>query len=194
MTASMLASTHGSRSRSPTTKFWADAGDVSASTFARTTSDRGRILIDAEAAEAVPHQVDQIAAFPASGVEHPPPPIETAAQQLIEQVDVDVAELVAKRDARGMRIRHQPRGVAAAPRPDGSRGEASRRTNSCHRRAGVAVAAGARLDKLLHQILPEVVVDHVAAVGVEEAGVLLGRRGRRHHRVASQPGDRLLRA
>ncbi len=39
-------------------------------------------------------QVDQIAAIAAPGIEHALPPIEAAAQDLIEEVDVDIAELL----------------------------------------------------------------------------------------------------
>ena len=60
---------------------------------------------------------------------------------------------------RRKRRRHQRRGSSGSRRPDGSRGEASRRTNSSHRRAGTAPAPLFDFDVLLHQILAEVVVD-----------------------------------
>ena len=48
-----------------------------------------------------------------------------------------------------------------------------------------------RLDELLHEILAEVVVDHVAAIRVEEARLLLGHR-RGHHRMPRHPCNGLL--
>jgi len=55
--------------------------------------DRGWLAIDSIALESVLQQVHEIAAVSASGIEHARSCIETAAQNLIEEVDVDVAEL-----------------------------------------------------------------------------------------------------
>ena len=95
--------------------------------------DRRRIAIDPEAAEAAAEQVHEVAAVAAAGIEHARPAIETAAQQLIEQVDVDLAERRVQLGAwrRSRPLRHQRR-------PDGRRGDASRRTNSSQRFAGCA--------------------------------------------------------
>jgi hypothetical protein len=58
--------------------------------------DRVRLAVDAIAVEAVPQEVDQIAAVTASGIEHAAARVESASQDLVEQVDVDVAELQAE--------------------------------------------------------------------------------------------------
>ena len=50
----------------------------------------------AETLESVPEKIGQVASVAAAGVEHPAAPIEPAAEQLIEQIDIDVAELGAK--------------------------------------------------------------------------------------------------
>jgi hypothetical protein len=44
----------------------------------------GRIAIEAETRKAAPEKVHEIPAIPAAGIEHTTPPIEAAAQQLIE--------------------------------------------------------------------------------------------------------------
>ena len=54
-----------------------------------------------------------------------------------------------------------------------------------------AARARSRFDVLLHEVLAEVVIDHVAAIDVEEPGALFGTR-RRHQRVTRQPVRRLL--
>jgi hypothetical protein len=51
-------------------------------------------------------QVDEIAAVTASGIEDATSPIEAAAQDLIEEIDVDVAELLPQFLASG-RLTHR---------------------------------------------------------------------------------------
>ena len=46
--------------------------------------------------ELLPHQVHEVAALAAAGVEDAHFPGDAAAEELIEQVDVDVAELLAE--------------------------------------------------------------------------------------------------
>ncbi len=58
--------------------------------------DGSRIRIDGVDVEAAAQKVDQIAAASAPGVENAGGGRDTAAQQLIEQVDVDVAEVIAE--------------------------------------------------------------------------------------------------
>ena len=58
--------------------------------------DRGRVRIDAEHLEAAAQQMHEIASRSAAHVEHPHARRDAAAQQLVEQVDVDVAELFAQ--------------------------------------------------------------------------------------------------
>ena len=72
----------------------------------------GVVLIDAVALEPMLQEVDQIPAVAAAGVEHARARIEPAAQQLIEDVDVDVAELRAQLAANWLRRGHAA--VAAA--------------------------------------------------------------------------------
>ena len=66
-------------------------------------------------------QVDQVAAVAAAGIEHARPAIEAAAQQLIEQIDVDLAERRRQLDARR---RDRPRPSAQAGRQAGRREQA----------------------------------------------------------------------
>jgi hypothetical protein len=69
--------------------------------------DGGRLAIDSVALEAVLKQVDEIAAIAASGIEYARSRIETPAQDLIEEVDVDIAELPPQFFA-GCELRHAP--------------------------------------------------------------------------------------
>ena len=55
--------------------------------------DGGAFPIDAEAGEAVAEKVDQIASIARAGVHHSGAAVEAALQNLIEEVDVDLAEL-----------------------------------------------------------------------------------------------------
>jgi hypothetical protein len=57
----------------------------------------------------VPQEIRKIAPEPAAGVEHPPAAIESAAQELIEQIDVDLAELLAQFDGRDGDVGGHPR-------------------------------------------------------------------------------------
>ena len=57
--------------------------------------DRAGIGIVAAHVVALAQQIDEIAAAAAAGVEHAHAGRDAAAQQLIEHVDVDVAELVS---------------------------------------------------------------------------------------------------
>jgi hypothetical protein len=50
------------------------------------------IAIETEAREAAPKKVHEIPAVPAAGIENATPAIEAAPQQLIEEIDVDVAK------------------------------------------------------------------------------------------------------
>lgn len=54
------------------------------------------IRIHAKHFKTLPQQVNQVAAGPASGIEDPHPGRDAAAQELIEPVDIDLAELVLK--------------------------------------------------------------------------------------------------
>ena len=56
--------------------------------------DRGRLAIDTVTLEAMLQQVDEIAPVAAAGIEDARPRIKPAAQDLIEEIDVDVAELL----------------------------------------------------------------------------------------------------
>ena len=51
-------------------------------------------------------QIDQISSVAAAGIEHARPRVEASAQQLIEEIDVDVAELRPQLAADGLRCRH----------------------------------------------------------------------------------------
>ena len=73
--------------------------------------------------------------------------------------------------------------------PDGRRGDDSSAANSRQRRAGVLSRPTLLLDVGAHQVLAEVVVDHVAAVLLDELDALLGAR-LRVHRVLLEPRDR----
>ena len=59
-------------------------------------ADRLGIRIDAEDLVSGPEQIDQVPARPASGVEHPHARDQSFSEELIEQVDVDPAELILK--------------------------------------------------------------------------------------------------
>ena len=75
------------------------------------------VLVYAVAGEAVPKQIDQIPAVAAPGIEHAATRIEAAAHDLIEEVDVDVAELRAQLATDRPRRRHT---AAAAGDQSGS--------------------------------------------------------------------------
>ncbi len=62
----------------------------------RIDVDGCRFAIDAVALDAALQQIDQVTAITTAGIEHALPRIEAATQDLVEQVDVDVAELVAQ--------------------------------------------------------------------------------------------------
>ena len=78
--------------------------------------NRGGILVHAETREAMLQEVDQIPAVAAPGVEHTRTRVEPAAKNLIEEVDVDVAELRSQFATDGPRRRH----TAATPGSDQS--------------------------------------------------------------------------
>ena len=59
--------------------------------------DRCRIRIDPVDVEALAKQVDEVAAAAAAAVDDAIATADPAAQQLIEQVDVDCAELILER-------------------------------------------------------------------------------------------------
>jgi hypothetical protein len=65
-----------------------------------------RVLIDAVAVEPALQQIDQISSVAAAGVEDTRPRVEASAQQLIEEIDVDVAELRPQLAADVLRCRH----------------------------------------------------------------------------------------
>lgn len=54
--------------------------------------NRVRVQVVPEHIEPLAQQVDEVASATAAGVEHPPARGDAAAQQLVEEVDVDVAE------------------------------------------------------------------------------------------------------
>jgi hypothetical protein len=54
-------------------------------------------VVDAPAFKAAPEQVAQVPSIAATRVEYPRPSVEPAFQELIEQIDVDVAELASER-------------------------------------------------------------------------------------------------
>ena len=87
--------------------------------------ERAGIGVDAEDLEAVPEEVDEVAAAAAAGVEDAHARRDASAEQLIEDVDVDLAEL-------GLKIRH----VASAR---------SATVNPTHPRERVPVAPRLRL-------------------------------------------------
>ena len=68
--------------------------------------NRGGILVHAEAGEAVLQEVDQVPAVAAAGVEHARAGVEPAAKNLIEEIDVDVAELRPQLAAERLWRRH----------------------------------------------------------------------------------------
>jgi hypothetical protein len=55
--------------------------------------NRGRIGVHGPHIEAAVQEVGQIASGAAARIEHAPAMVESAAEQLIEQIDVDLAEL-----------------------------------------------------------------------------------------------------
>ena len=91
----MLCSSHGRWSNSPTWKFTPGSRGASArrASDPHVWRDSGALPVDAEAREAVAQEIDQIAAITHPGIEHPRAVIEAALQNLIEEVDVDLAEL-----------------------------------------------------------------------------------------------------
>ena len=56
--------------------------------------DRHGVPVDGADVEAVLQQIDEIAAAAAAGVQYPHAANDAAAQELVEQVDVDCAELI----------------------------------------------------------------------------------------------------
>src|SRR4051812_25805436 len=63
---------------------------------------RVRICVNREHLDSHPQQVHEIAAVSASGIEHPHSRTDAPSQQLVEEVDVDVAELLVERHATRM--------------------------------------------------------------------------------------------
>ena len=86
MTASAAPSFHGRRSSEPQGRI--QRGDEPAHRI-----NRGRIGVYRQHIEASAQEVRQVAPGAAARIEHPPPMVESAAKQLIEQIDVDLAEL-----------------------------------------------------------------------------------------------------
>jgi hypothetical protein len=54
--------------------------------------DRGGVAVDRERVEPASEQVEEIPPGATASVEHPPAHVEPSPQQLIEDVDVDVAD------------------------------------------------------------------------------------------------------
>src|SRR5262249_54384023 len=100
--------------------------------------DRGGVAVDAETGKAPAQEISKVPAGTASGVEDAGSAVEPSPQQLVEQIDGDLAELRAEIGARrGDRRAHGRRpasaALVAARSPDGSRGDASSRANSSQR-------------------------------------------------------------
>ena len=70
-----------------------------------------RVLIDAVAVEPALQQIDQISSVAAASIEDTRPRVEASAQQLIEEIDVDVAELRPQFAADVLRCRHTVAGA-----------------------------------------------------------------------------------
>ena len=58
-------------------------------------ADRVGVRVHGPHVEAVPQEERQVPAAPAAGVQHAPARVEPSAEKLIEEVDVDLAELLA---------------------------------------------------------------------------------------------------
>ena len=85
----------------------------------------GRLVaIDTETGEAVLEKEDEVATVPAAGVEHTTPAIEMSPCELVEEVDVDVAEGGSQLDAGGCH-----KGLAVA---GGRAGQSLRATYGCY--------------------------------------------------------------
>ena len=70
------------------------------------------VAIDTETGEAVLEEEDEVATVPAAGIEHTTPAIEVSPCELVEEVDVDVAECGPQLDAGGC---HKGLAVAGGP-------------------------------------------------------------------------------
>ena len=70
--------------------------------------NRGRVGIHGPHVEAATQEIRKIASRATARVEYPPPTVESTAQQLIEQIDIDVTELRGKcgRPARRIGLWH----------------------------------------------------------------------------------------
>ena len=66
---------------------------------------RRRVAIDAPALESLREQVAEVPPVAAAGVEHPRAMVEAPLEELIEEINVDVAEVGSERGARGRRHR-----------------------------------------------------------------------------------------
>jgi hypothetical protein len=55
--------------------------------------DGGRHAVDAEACEPLLQKIDEIPPLATARVQHAAAPVETPAQELIEEIDVDLAKL-----------------------------------------------------------------------------------------------------
>ena len=86
-------------------------------------ANRRGVGINRTNVEAMPQEERKVPSPAAACVEHPPPTIESSAKKLIEQVDVDLAELRAQGDGLGGPIRRHCGDDTVSPaavRPSGS--------------------------------------------------------------------------
>ena len=111
-------------------KFSGGSRGASCAAIRRTRSTARRVAVHRVDVEAGAQQPDQVAPAAAPGVQHRPHAVEAPAQQLVEQVDVDVAERLAQRGGgwlKGMihhgdrRIQPSTAAPAVAPAPKETR-------------------------------------------------------------------------
>ena len=84
------------RSTGSTRKFVSGSSGASCLAMARTDGNRPPDRVDAEDVVAVPEEVDEIAPAAAAGIDDTHAGRDSSTQELIEEVDVDLAELGAR--------------------------------------------------------------------------------------------------